>query len=196
MNSWTITSFIKWRPNANEQRLLVILAGVALSAMLLSIRNNRDEAGARNHAATQRLTQARAQFTQLSDGVLTTQLLTQGRMLENQRLTDPTPEIARLRMQEELILLAGRAGLINARVVDAPFMDADSNQPSPPASIRALKATIEAEFDWAALIALLGALEAHYRGYIIDSLETRKEGDTRTMRIGLCALYVQPENLP
>jgi hypothetical protein len=109
-------------------------------------------------------------------------------------MRDPTVQLSELRMREELTELAGRAGLVNVVIEDVARPFDGLTQPVAKTGFVAVSMTLEASFDWAGFARLLRELEQFYRGYLIDGVGVRSDGDRRRLRVSLRILHQTGES--
>lgn len=182
-----------WRPTLREQRLLWLLAGVAIAAWALSGFSAMQSANAAHSEATDRLSQGRQQFARLSDSRVLAASKQQSGQLNALTMQDPTVQLSEMRMREELTELAARARLSNVLIEDAPSGADEAKVSAKTPDFVVLVMTLEADFEWSAFVRLLGELEQFYRGYLIDGVEVRSDGEKRRLRVALRILHQNGE---
>lgn len=184
-----LTALLDWRPDAREKRLLQLLLGIAIATWLYIAFDVRQNAAADNAAAQQRLVKTRAQVNLLSDNQLRSEIAAQKKLLAQSVIVDATPEISKIRLRGEVLVLSSRAGLAAPVILDNYTTDTVSADKSAKQRFSVLTATIEFDFDWAGLLRLLEQVEYYGRGYFIDGFEVRQDGDKRRMRVTFRALH-------
>lgn len=184
---------LAWRPSARERVLLGLLGGVAILVWLWSGYASTVSAQAELEQAGERLGRARQQFAMLSDSAALAASKRQSGQLTALSMQDATVQLSELRMREELQELAARAGLSNVVIEDAARPFDSGTGPAAKAEFVPVLMTLEADFDWAGLARLLRELEQFYRGYLIDGVEARTQGDKRRLRLSLRILHQSGE---
>ena len=178
-----------WRPSARELWLFKILLGILIAGWVWSSYSSIQSAVQNETAAQERLAEARRQFSRLSD----TKMLAAQERQSNQLLTltmdDPTPQLSQLRMREELTDLATRSGLSNVTIEDVVAPIDGQSTPRREPEFVALSMSLEADFDWSAFARLIRELEGFYRGYLIDGVEARSDGQVRRIRLTMRILH-------
>ncbi len=183
-----------WRPTLREQRLLWLLAGVAIAAWALSGFSAMQSANAAHSEATDRLSQGRQQFARLSDSRVLAASKQQSGQLNALTMQDPTVQLSEMRMREELTELAARARLSNVLIEDAPSGADEAEVSAKTPDFVVLVMTLEADFEWSAFVRLLGELEQFYRGYLIDGAMAKSGGCA--WRCGFCIRTGRPDGDP
>ena len=181
-----------WQPNERERRFLGILAILILTAWLVSAFDARQSAREARDQTSMRLGRARAQYTQQADMVQIAKLADLRKQLDTMSLGEATPAIGRLRMREELIELASISGLRNALILDEPPDQESLGESAEKSGIRAIDATLEADFDWSALVALVGEAELYPSAYLIQGIAVSNEGEARKLRVTFRILHRTP----
>lgn len=184
-----LSALLFWRPNDRELRLLLACGGALLaygwSASYDELRESID-----NRArAAERLAKVRSDTMAMASLEHLQALSDQKMNLAALSMFDATPAISQLRMQEELVDLATRAGLANLTVVEELSGQTGAEAPSSKTAYSAIVTTIEAEFDWAAMATLIGQIEQYKTGYLLERLEMREDGKARRMRAGFRILH-------
>lgn len=182
-----------WRPTLREQRLLWLLTAIAIAAWALSGFSAMQSANAAHGEATDRLSQGRQQFARLSDSRVLAASKQQSGQLNALTMQDPTVQLSEMRMREELTELAARARLSNVLIEDAPSGAGEAEVSAKTPDFVVLVMTLEADFEWSAFVRLLGELEQFYRGYLIDGVEVRSDGEKRRLRVALRILHQNGE---
>lgn len=185
----SLTTWLAWRPSERELLLLKSLFGIALVAWLGSAYNSVTAAQAAAASAQERLGQARAKFAGLSQRDTFALHTRQIGQLQALTMQDPTAQLSELRMREELTELAVRAVLSGLLVEDVPQSLDGLTRPAPPSQFAVLRMTLEADYDHAGFVRLLRELEQFYRGYLIDGVEVRSDGQKRRLRLALRILH-------
>lgn len=180
---------LTWRPSGRELLLLRILGGIVVAAWLWSAYTSMVAAQAEHGQASERLGRARLQFARLSDSGALAAYKDQTGRLAGLTMRDPTVQLSELRMREELTELAVRAGLVNVVIEDVARPFDGLTQPVAKTGFVAVSMTLEANFDWAGFARLLRELEQFYRGYLIDGVAVRSDGDRRRLRVSLRILH-------
>jgi hypothetical protein len=184
-----IASIRAWKPNDREL-ILVLACGVALALYGCSLSYDRLGSAVQARAqATEKLWKVQSDTSALASSEQQKTLADQKGKLAALSMFDATPAISQLRMSEELVDLANRAGMRNMTVIaDAPA-DGGTEQSTGKAAFSVIVTTIEADFDWSALIALIGQIEIYQTGYLLERLELRPDGKTRRMRASFRILH-------
>lgn len=181
----------QWRPSRRERKLFAGLALIATAGFGAHALDDMDQAEAAHAAASNRLARLRQDHATLSGDGLQAQLAAQKLQLSSLRMTDQTPQISRLRMHEELLDLATRAGLTGVAIVDDSTQDLAEDEST--AAFTAIETSLEADFDQKALSGFLGQLEDYYRAYLVEGVEIRLSPAPARMVLRLRILHQRPE---
>jgi hypothetical protein len=169
--------------------LLLALAVAILTGWLISAFDARQSAREARDQMAMRLGRAHTQYAQQADMAQIAKLADLRKQLDAMSLGEATPAIGRLRMREELIELSGIAGLRNAVIIDeAPDQDLQG-EAADQSGIRPIDATLEADFDWPALVALIGEAEIYPSAYLIQGIALSDDGEAHKLRITFRILH-------
>lgn len=182
-------SLRSWKPNDRES-LLLLACGIAVAAYGCSFSYDELIVASQARAeASERLRKVQFDTSALASSEQQEALADQKGKLAALSMFDATPAISQLRMSEELIDLANQAGLRNATIIpDAPT-DGGAEEAGKNAAFSVIVTTLEADFDWPALIALISQIEIYQTGYLIERLELRSDGKARRMRASFRILH-------
>lgn len=179
----------EWQPTARETQLLQLLPALLAGAWLYSAYTGMQSAVDKGTATQIRLADARAKFKRMSDNNWRNDLAQQHARLEDLTMLDPTPAISLLRMRGEVSELATAAGLADIKFIEATSSSDFDVKKANARGFSKITTTIECDFDWVGLGALLDQIESNARAYLIEGIEVRNDGEKQRMRISLKALH-------
>lgn len=184
-----IATIRDWQPTARETQLLQLLPALLAGAWLYSAYTGMQSAVDTGTATQIRLADARAKFKRMSDNNWRNDLAQQHARLEDLTMLDPTPAISLLRMRGEVSELATAAGLADIKFIEATSSSDFDVKKANARGFSKITTTIECDFDWVGLGALLDQIESNARAYLIEGIEVRNDGEKQRMRISLKALH-------
>lgn len=175
-----------------ESRLLMLFASVLVCCVMYYAHAYRQSATEALMQAQQRHLKAKSEAFSLASTSYREAITRQKAKLSFLRMIDATPEISKLRMREELAVLAMGAGFKNLKFIDELSVDNEPEHKKAVNEISVVSLSLEADFDWHALNVLFEEIAQFHTGYLVKALEVRREGNVRKMRLNFRILHQAP----